>query len=174
MPARGGVRAGAPPYSKEERAAMRLETILVPVDFSHHSDRALDLAIELARDLGAKKIRLLHVHHPPPIPAPLPGSGPTHVTVEQRVLEDASRALEKCVARVEKASIAAEAVVLTGTPAETICEQAAEHAADLIAMGTCGRTGLAHVLLGSVAERTVAHAPCPVLTVRGNEAQDAD
>jgi nucleotide-binding universal stress UspA family protein len=145
---------------------MQVDTILVPLDFSPHAERALDLAIDLAAKLGTKTIHLLHVHHPPPIPTPLPGSGPSHQEVEERVLEDAANALTALSKRVETASIGVEQAVYVGSPAEIICAQAATRRADLVVMGTRGRTGLRHVLLGSVAERTVAHAPCPVLTVR--------
>jgi nucleotide-binding universal stress UspA family protein len=145
---------------------MQVETILVPLDFSPHAKRALDMAIDLAAKLGTKTIHLLHVHHPPPIPTPLPGSGPSHQEVEERVLEDAANALTALSKRVETASIGVEQAVYVGSPAEIICAQAATRRADLVVMGTRGRTGLRHVLLGSVAERTVAHAPCPVLTVR--------
>ena len=148
---------------------MQVETILVPVDFSSHAERALDVAVELAPKLGTKTIHLIHVHHPPPIPTPLPGSGPSHVEVEERVLEDASEALGGLSKRVEQASVGVEQAVYVGTPAEIICAQAAARGAGLIVMGTRGRTGLRHVLLGSVAERTVAHAPCPVLTVRARD-----
>jgi nucleotide-binding universal stress UspA family protein len=103
------------------------------------------------------------------MPTPLPGSGPSHQEVEERVLEDAARALEALADRVERASIGVERAVYMGSPAEIICAQATARSADLIVMGTRGRTGLRHVLLGSVAERTVAHAPCPVLTVRADD-----
>jgi len=151
---------------------MQVETILVPLDFSPHAERALDLAIDLASNLGTKTIHLLHIHHPPPIPTPLPGSGPSHQEVEERVLEDAAGALEVLSRRVEKASIGVEQAVYVGSPAEVICAQAAARGADLVVMGTRGRTGLSHVLLGSVAERTVAHARCPVLTVRAHDDEE--
>ncbi|MDH3520073.1 MAG: universal stress protein [Myxococcales bacterium] len=149
---------------------MRFETLLVPLDFSPHADRALAAALELAVALGAKRVHLLHVHHPPPMPTPLPGSGPSYVEIESRLIEDAGRALQSRVDRVGKMSFALEISVEVGVPAEVICSEAEKRAADLIVMGTHGRTGVAHVLLGSVAERTVARAPCPVLTVRARDA----
>jgi nucleotide-binding universal stress UspA family protein len=148
---------------------MQVETILVPLDFSPHAEHALDVAIELAAKLGTKTVHLLHVHHPPPIPTPLPGTGPSHQEVEEKVLEDANNALKTLSKRVEKASLGVEQAVYVGSPAEIICAQAAARGAELVVMGTRGRTGLRHVLLGSVAERTVAHAPCPVLTVRAGD-----
>jgi nucleotide-binding universal stress UspA family protein len=148
---------------------MQVETILVPVDFSPHAEHALDMAVDLAAKLGTRTIHLIHVHHPPPMPTPLPGSGPSHQEVEERLLEDAASALEALSKRVERASIGVERAVYVGSPAEIICAQAAARGADLLVMGTRGRTGLRHVLLGSVAERTVAHSPCPVLTVRAHD-----
>ena len=123
---------------------MQVETILVPLDFSPHAERALDLAIDLASKLGTKTIHLLHIHHPPPIPTPLPGSGPSHQEVEERVLEDAAGALEVLSRRVEKASVGVERAVYVGSPAEVICAQAAVR-------GT---------LLHSARPKHAAHARC--------------
>jgi nucleotide-binding universal stress UspA family protein len=148
---------------------MRFETILVPLDFSVSADYALDAALDLAGPLGVQRIHLLHVHHPPPMPTPLPGSGPSYVEVEGRLLEEAALALATRAERVKAASLAVEVAVESGAPAEVVCAEAEKRSVDLIVMGAHGRTGLAHVLLGSVAERTVARAPCPVLTLRARE-----
>jgi len=148
---------------------MHFETILVPLDFSPSADHALDIAIELAGPLGVRRIHLLHVHHPPPMPTPLPGSGPSYVEVEGRLLEEAALALATRAERVKAASLEVEVSVESGAPAEVVCAEAEKRGADLIVMGSRGRSSLAHVLLGSVAERTVARAPCPVLTLRPRE-----
>jgi len=148
---------------------MRFDTILVPLDFSPNADRALDLALAVAGQLGAKCIHLLHVHHPPPMPTPLPGSGPSYVEVEGRLLEEAALALATRAERVKAAALSVEMKVESGAPAEVIFAEAEAQRADLIVMGSHGRSGLTHVLLGSVAERTVARAPCPVLTLRSQE-----
>jgi universal stress protein A len=150
----------------------RIQTILVPLDFSVHSDHALDVAIEWARALGAERIALIHVHQPLHIPTPMPGSGPTAPELEARILEDAQRAIAERKPRVEQAGLAVEGEVAMGDPSAEICRAAAERKADLIVMGTRGHTGFAHLLLGSVAERTLGGAPCPVLTVHQRPKED--
>ena len=118
---------------------MRIRRILVPTDFSQTSDAALAQARELASALGAS----LHLVH---------------------VVEDASRS--ECLAASLEAGLGYETALLTGPAARTIVEYATTRRFDLIVMGTHGRTGVAHLLLGSVAEQVVRTASCPVLTVR--------
>jgi nucleotide-binding universal stress UspA family protein len=142
-----------------------IQTILVPLDFSAHSDHALDVALDWARALEAGRVVLVHVHQPLHIPTPLPGSGPTAPELEARIMEDARLAIAERARRVEEAGLTVECEVTLGDPSEEICKAAKARAADLIVMGTRGRTGLAHLLLGSVAQRTLGRAPCPVLTV---------
>ena len=122
---------------------MRIHRILVPTDFGQASDAALAQARELATALQAS----LHLVH---------------------VLDDAQRA--DAVATSLEAALGYETVLLSGPTARTIVEYATDRAFDLIVMGTHGRTGVAHLLLGSVAEQVVRTAPCPVLTVRERRA----
>jgi|KBSSwiStaDraftv2_1062776.scaffolds.fasta_scaffold48265_1 nucleotide-binding universal stress UspA family protein len=122
---------------------MRIHRILVPTDFGPASDAALAQARQLAAALGAS----LHLVH---------------------VLEDAQRA--DALAASLEAALGHETAVLNGPTAPTIVEYATDRAFDLIVMGTHGRTGVAHLLLGSVAEQVVRTAPCPVLTVRERRA----
>jgi universal stress protein A len=146
------------------------QKILAPTDFSSASTLALDAAALLAKQFGAT-IVLLYVYDPTLL-SPLyavPGAA--------AVLEATPRApeFEESIRR-EMESIRRER--LSGVPQveylvkqhssapEGICEAAAEVAADLVVLSTHGRTGLSHVLIGSVAERVVRHAPCPVLTLR--------
>ena len=83
------------------------------------------------------------------------------------IRESASKALEDVAQRLERADVKLETHVIEASNlASAICEMASKLAANLIVMGTHGRTGIAHVFLGSVAERTLRDAPCPVLTVR--------
>jgi len=117
---------------------MRIHRILVPTDFGQASDAAMAQARQLAAGLGAT----LHLVH---------------------VVEDGQR--PERLASLE-AALGYETAVLTGPVATTIVEYAHSHAFDLIVMGTHGRSGVAHLLLGSVAEQVVRTAPCPVLTVR--------
>lgn len=123
--------------------------ILVPADFSPLATLALEHAIALA-SLCRASIHLMHVR--------ADGSQPTDDD-ETRLLSLASRC------RAE--AIMATAEMYTGQPASTIVQVAADRAVDLIVLGTHGRQGLAHLIIGSVAEQVVRTAPCPVLTVRG-------
>jgi nucleotide-binding universal stress UspA family protein len=142
----------------------RFHTLLVPVDFSDHSAAALDLAIELAR-AAQGTIHLLHAYEVPlgaipPYGIALPGA------LLEQVRDAAARRLEKSAQGVVAAGVRCEPHVLHAAPAEAIADAAASVGADLVVMGTRGLTGVKHVLLGSVAERTVRIAPCPVLTIR--------
>ncbi|MDH3211423.1 MAG: universal stress protein [Myxococcales bacterium] len=144
---------------------MTLRTLLVPVDFSEDSTAALEMAVDLAKALGAR-IRLLHVFHSPPeIYAPYGGIQPA-IPGMAEIPEAAMRCLDLELEKVREAGSEAEGEVREGLPSDAIVAAAREWDADLIVMGTRGHTGLEHVLLGSVAERTLHKAPCPVLTVR--------
>jgi len=143
----------------------RFRSILVPLDFSSHSDAALALAIELARDAGAA-IHLFHAYE-----IPFGAIPPYGVAIPDSLLADvrdaAARRLEKAAHKVEAAGLKCETHLVHAPPSDGIVEGAHSAGADLIVMGTRGLTGLQHVLLGSVAERTVRLAHCPVLTVHG-------
>ncbi|MCL4683922.1 universal stress protein [Myxococcota bacterium] len=142
----------------------RFRTVLVPVDFSDHASAALDLAIELTRGTQGR-LHLLHAYEVPLGAIPPYGIAlPT--TLLGQVRDAAARRLEKSSHRVEAAGISCETHLVHAPPAEAITEAAGSLGADLIVMGTRGLTGVKHVLLGSVAERTVRMAPCPVLTIR--------
>lgn len=150
---------------------MKIETLLVPVDFSVHSKAALRYAIGLARALGAK-IHLLHCYgvdmlqafpYDPPYLANLPQD------FDERVREAAERKLDDYRAEVEQAGLVVEVHLSKSFPSDAIMQTAEELEADMIVMGTRGLTGLKHVLLGSVAERTIRIAPCPVVTVKSDD-----
>jgi universal stress protein A len=151
----------------------RYETLLVPYDFSPHSRAALDLAVDLARRLGGR-IELVHVLQPPSFAYPgFEGTiaVPTNLVELERIVEDA---LARVADEVRAPDVAVEFEIIEAESiAGTLCDVAARRGADLIVMGSHGRTGLAHVFLGSVAERTLRRAPCPVLTVRGEEEASA-
>lgn len=142
---------------------VRLRTIVVPTDFSKSAERALGLARDLAQDAGPAHLILTHAVFVPieiealgvDLQAGLSG-------IEERVVED----LERILVELQDAGISAEYLSVRGSPERIILEVASSKNADLIVMGTHGRTGLAHVVLGSVAERVVREAPCPVLTVK--------
>lgn len=149
----------------------RITRILVPTDFSATADAALDYAFGLAERFGAS-VQLLHVLDDPFIYEGI--SAEAYISeaplTRTAMLEDAREKLgHRAGPRAPQVPIETE--VLFGHGARTIAEYAAERGIDLIVMGTHGRTGIAHVLLGSVAERVVRTAPCPVLTVRQTEAR---
>jgi universal stress protein A len=144
--------------------------ILVPVDFSSCSRSALEHAAALATKLDAT-IDLLHVWQPPPLVAPeaLLGIGHENPGLLQVAKSQAEVAMSQFVewARITGARIE-QARVEPGDPARTIVDAANRGNYDLIAMGTHGRSGLAHLLLGSVAEKVVRRSTRPVMTVREN------
>ena len=141
---------------------VRFETFLVPHDFSDDAEAALEAAVELARRLGAR-LHLLHVYQ-----QPVDVLSPYGVAIQPNVGPELRAAaqgrLQQLAARIS--GVRVELHVAEGPPALAIAEQAQSLGADLVVMGTHGRTGLRHLLLGSVAERTMRTAPCPVLTVK--------
>jgi nucleotide-binding universal stress UspA family protein len=147
-----------------------LKQILVATDFSEPSDAALAYGRELARTFGAQ-LQVLHVAEN--IAARAYGAdGFVFVEPElQRDVEAAARKqLDAIVGDEDRQTLRAVTTVITAnSPAGAIVEFAQEHAIDLVVMGTHGRGAVAHLLMGSVAERVVRTAPCPVLTVRHPE-----
>jgi nucleotide-binding universal stress UspA family protein len=146
--------------------AMKMRRILHPSDFSSASRAAFARAVAMARADGAE---LLLVHVMTPVIPPMDGYiSPKLYDDMQRSMEaHARKQLDKLVAKAKASRIRVRGVLLEGTPADRIVRAARSHHADVIVIGTHGRTGLARVFLGSVAERVVGTAPCPVLTVRG-------
>jgi nucleotide-binding universal stress UspA family protein len=141
--------------------------ILVPTDFSATSDLALDYAREVAQRFGAS-LHLVHVLEDPFVYGPLGSQAFLAETegVRKSILDDAKARLARRITRRDGDVVAASAEVICGRGAEAIVMHARNLGIDLIVMGTHGRTGLAHLLIGSVAERVFRTAPCPVMTVR--------
>jgi nucleotide-binding universal stress UspA family protein len=145
---------------------MIVNTILVPTDFSADAEKALSTATELAKLFGAK-IVVLHAYHVDiPVVSPMAGG----YALPQGFYEDlrcqATAQVEKLAKEAATEGIEATGIALQEPAAVVIAAQAESLPADLIVMGTRGLTGLKHVVLGSVAERVVRTAPCPVLTVK--------
>ena len=142
-----------------------IRQVLCATDLSQASEPAWDEAQRLARLFGAELV-LLHVV--PPLPIPLEGYFPPQMY--QELVEGASReaqeALEGLLARMADPRVKARARVEEGAAAQRILDVAREESADLVVVGTHGRTGFGRILLGSIADRVVRVAPCPVLTVR--------
>lgn len=145
-----------------------IRQILVPSDFSEPSRAALDYAAELARPFEAK-IDVLHVWEAPTFipPAGLLEAGVADLSLIDVFRKAAETALDQFVLAAQKRGVAVRASFAElGPPADTITEFARKRDYDLIVIGTHGRTGLSRALIGSVAERVVRHASCPVLAVR--------
>jgi nucleotide-binding universal stress UspA family protein len=144
---------------RQEDAVLPFHTLLHPTDFSDRSEYASRLACLLARDYGARLV-VVHVAVPPVV---VYGEGV--VPPEPEVFR--AQAQEK-LDRLEApgAELRLERRLAEGDPVTEILHLAQEIGADLIVMGTHGRTGLSRLLMGSVAEQVVRQAPCPVLTVR--------
>jgi nucleotide-binding universal stress UspA family protein len=140
--------------------------MLVPLDFSPFADRALEYAIALAQPLQAR-LTLLHVLHLTPWEMGEVSAAPSLEAYLQGREADAQHQMHVAQERVQHAGLPCDSIVVQGVPYQTIVDLAGNRAVDLIVMGTHGRTGLLHVLLGSVAERVVRLAPCPVLVTRG-------
>ncbi|MFN8625129.1 MAG: universal stress protein [Candidatus Binatia bacterium] len=146
---------------------MTIERILVPVDFSKGSMNALKYATALGTSLKAE-LQLLHVVDQTYLAsAPeLMLANPKLATLLQEQWRAAEAQLAQIAADLKKHGRPVRALTKRGSPAQVIVDTARRGGVDLIVMGTHGRTGLAHALLGSVAERVVRTARCAVLTVR--------
>jgi nucleotide-binding universal stress UspA family protein len=141
--------------------------ILVPTDFSPPSDAALEYARILAAKFGSS-LQLLHVIDEPNASSAFVADGyaPNTENIRQGMLMQARERLAQVIKVAERTHIRVTADAVIGMPASAIVDYAAATGTSLVVMGTHGRTGLAHLLMGSVAEHVVRTAPCPVLTVR--------
>ena len=139
--------------------------ICCPIDFSDASRAAMELAADLARRFGAELL-LLHAYPIPGYTFP-DGSVVASPKMLQELADGAERHLEAWRRDAEVAGASrVEAAKVAGEPAAEIVSFAREQGVDLLVLGTHGRTGLEHALMGSIAERVVRRARCPVLTVR--------
>ncbi len=150
----------------------RIQRILVPTDFSTHAARAAEFAIELSKEFGAS-IHLLHCYPVNVGAASLYGMT-FPVELEASIRKVAQKQLGDWREKVAGEGVEAELSLSPQSPAQGILALAEEIGADLIVMGTRGRSGLKHLLLGSVAERVVREASCPVVTLRSPDAASSD
>ena len=139
--------------------------ILVPSDFSAHSQEALRAAADLSARYEAT-VTIVHAYEP--VAYPLPEG---YVVFTATQLADMQTQFEKQLATAKRDALDAgarqvETKQLMGNPAHEVVEYAKQHGFDVIVMGTHGRRGIKHALLGSVAERVLRIAPCPVLIVK--------
>ncbi len=144
-------------------ALLKIKSILVPVDFSLPSKKALEYAVPFARQFGAK-ITLLFVLEPPVYTGDI-GYIPLEVDNEAS-LKAATAKLNELAAQAVEPELLDQSLVRTGRPFQEITDIARSLNTDLIIIATHGYTGLKHALIGSTTERVVRHAPCPVLSVR--------
>jgi nucleotide-binding universal stress UspA family protein len=142
-----------------------LKTIVCAVDFSEYSDYALRYAVDLAKTFDAD-LKLIHIVELPFLPsyslAGIPDLSMPVDEIEEGARNRLQETLEDCRSKHSKV----EGEVRMGTAFLEIINYAREVGADLIVVGTHGRTGLSHILIGSVAEKVVRKAPCPVLSVK--------
>lgn len=142
-----------------------LRTILFATDFSECSEAAFAYAVMLSRKFGARLV-LLHVINEP---VDLRGFYVPHIsfeTLEAEIEESAKKMMAEFCARRMQATDRYETVVVSGMPHEEICQHATAQQADIVVIGTHGRSGLDHLLFGSTAEKVVRRSEVPVLTIR--------
>ena len=145
---------------------IEVRRILVPIDFSPHADAVVEWAAHLAEEHGSSLI-LLHAYHLPVEFQQLEGAYlPAEFWTNVKV--DAERQLTRYADPLREQGLAVEECVREGYPATVIEEEAERLEADLIVIGSRGLSGLKHLLLGSIAERVVQKAHCPVLTVKSH------
>jgi nucleotide-binding universal stress UspA family protein len=148
-----------------------LDTILVPTDFSKDAETAYFAALNLLGRQSSTRVVLLHVYHLP-YEYTAYGTIPTSLDYFRDVQGAAEERLTTLADEIKQQGFQVETLAREGFPPEVILGEAEAAGADLIAMGTHGRTGLAHLVLGSTAERVVQRANCPVLTVRSEETEE--
>jgi len=146
----------------------KFSTVLVAIDFSDSSDNAFQMARTLAKNFDAQLL-VLHVINEP---VDLRGFYVPHISferLEQEIEEGAEKMMESFCRQHLADFDNYQQLIVSGLPYEQIITQAEENSADLIVLGTHGRTGLDHVLFGSTAEKVVRKSKIPVLTVRLEE-----
>jgi nucleotide-binding universal stress UspA family protein len=149
---------------------MAIKTILVPTDFSDGALQALEYAIDLARMIEAQLIISFVVepaYHGMGSDLYLGSMDPSVVLEEQQRI--GAEQLSRLARRLDKRGVRFQTFLETGTPYRIIAQVAERMRADLIVMATHGRSGFSHLLMGSVTEKVIRTAPCPVLTLRAHK-----
>jgi nucleotide-binding universal stress UspA family protein len=147
---------------------MNVNTILVPTDFSADAAEAVKTASELAKQFSARVV-LLHAYNVViPLASPMAGAYMLPDGFYEGLRAHANSLVDAAARKLAEAGIDATGVAVSETASVAIVAEAERLPADLIVMGTRGLTGLKHVVLGSVAERVLRTAPCPVLTVKAD------
>ena len=141
--------------------------IIAPTDFSEPARAGVEAAVALAEQQSAEIILVYAIPRLPLVPAPHGAAAAGQVALEKEIRQSADRALDEMVGSQIPSGVAARHRVLSGDPAGQIAAAAREEGADLIVMATHGETGWRRFVSGSVAEKVVRLAECPVLSVRG-------
>ena len=149
--------------------AKQFTKVLAPIDFSETSRATLDYALDLVSPGGV--LLVCHVVDDVPLTYGYAGVAVPPPELTQRLTEEATRELEAFVPKTLPEGVRLEPRILHGVPFAGIVGLAQEENVDLIVMGTHGRTGLKHMLLGSVTEKVVRTSPCPVLVVHRRDGE---
>jgi universal stress protein A len=170
----GAAREGSrvtPAGAENGEPGKRFRRVLAATDLTPASTSAVKKAIELAAENGAELI-LAHAYQPPNVV--LEGYVPpaTYDSWDESIRSEARKKLLPHLDEAEKAGVRVRVLILTGAPEEAIIGAARDCGADLLVMGTHGRTGVPRFFLGSVASRVISRAPCPVMTVHAANSQE--
>jgi nucleotide-binding universal stress UspA family protein len=158
-----------PQFIRETNVARTIRRILFATDYSKASARALDEAVSLARQNHAE---LLVTHVIEPIGQYSSGeedlaAADLYLKMQEAAKQNAERSMQKLMRKLAPARVKAKSFLLQGTPHDQIIKAAKKHRANMIVIGTHGRTGLSKLFMGSVAGKVISRATCPVVTVRG-------
>jgi nucleotide-binding universal stress UspA family protein len=145
-----------------------IRRILFPTDFSGPAEHAWSYALTFAQEFGAE-VHLLHVVAPPPRLAEAYAVNFDPEKMVKALVDEANASMDRMVEAAKSRRLIFHRAVRVGVDFREILEYAAKQDIDLVVMATHGRTGLAHVLLGSVAEKVVRKSACPVLTIKHPE-----
>ncbi|MGH7825658.1 MAG: universal stress protein [Candidatus Binatia bacterium] len=146
--------------------AKRIRRVLHATDFSKASERALQEAVDLAKQNDAE-LWVVHVNVPLTYAAGEFDGPELYARLEETTRKEAETSMAKLMQKLQRSNVKAKSLLLNGQAHDQIIKAAKSKKADVIVIGTHGRTGLSKLFMGSVAGRVVSSAECPVLTVRG-------
>jgi nucleotide-binding universal stress UspA family protein len=144
---------------------LRIRRILFPTDFSEHAEHAWTYGLSFAKEFGAE-VHLLHIVTPPPRLTEAYAVNFDPEALVHALRAEATGTLDRLARVAKDLGLSCHTEIQIGVDFREIIDYAKGHEIDLIVMATHGRTGLAHALLGSVTEKVVRKAPCPVLTIK--------
>ncbi len=150
---------------------MKFEKVLLPVDFSDHSDNLLKVAISFAKSNNST-LSLVHIVSTDLYVSSFYSSTINLPNIIIDIVAEAKVHMESFVGRFDFQGVPFESKVIEGNVHKAIYEEAETMGADLIIMGTHGRSGIEHMVLGSTAERVIREAPCPVMTIKHDVSSD--